>query len=398
MRSGPASRSAALGGTDAMPHDFSVQRRAIRSATNFAPFTPLPDQTLTPSRPSSACTLWHIAKYLCGAAVLVWLTQTAQAQGGNRPQFFLPIACELGKDCFVQNYFDTDPGPGAQDFSCGGATYDGHKGIDIRLISNRETEKPYPVLAAASGKVRGARDGMPDLLLRRQNASALANRECGNGVVIEHDEGWETQYCHLRQGSVVVKQGMRVTAGQMLGFVGFSGMADFAHVHFEVRHQGKPIDPFTGQPANASCTVDPATPVSLWAGDVNALGAALQGAIIEAVFSASPPDLSRAEDGLIVSPVTTESAQIFQAARLINLRRGDRVQISLTGPANFKTVSQAPPLDRNKAVVVVVSSAKRGPPSWPEGAYTGGVQIVRNGAVIQTTTTSLMLQKSNQSR
>jgi hypothetical protein len=144
--------------------------------------------------------------------------------------------------------------------------------------------------------------------------------------------------------------------------------------------------------------VDPATPASLWAGDVNTLGAALQGAIIEAVFSASPPDLARAEDGLIVSPVTTESTQIFQAARLINLRRGDRVQISLTGPANFKTVSQAPPLDRNKAIVVVVSSAKRGPPSWPEGAYTGGVQIVRNGAVIQTTTTSLMLQRNNQSR
>jgi hypothetical protein len=45
----------------------------------------------------------------------------------------MTFACELGKICFVQNYVDVDPGPAALDFTCGSATYDGHKGIDIRL-------------------------------------------------------------------------------------------------------------------------------------------------------------------------------------------------------------------------------------------------------------------------
>ncbi|MCG6904806.1 MAG: M23 family peptidase, partial [Rhodobacter sp.] len=45
----------------------------------------------------------------------------------------LPIDCVIGDSCFVQNYVDRDPGPGAVDFACHGLTYDGHQGTDIAL-------------------------------------------------------------------------------------------------------------------------------------------------------------------------------------------------------------------------------------------------------------------------
>jgi len=45
----------------------------------------------------------------------------------------LPIRCELGVTCFVQNYVDHEDSDKARDYRCGGRTYDGHDGTDIRI-------------------------------------------------------------------------------------------------------------------------------------------------------------------------------------------------------------------------------------------------------------------------
>jgi murein DD-endopeptidase MepM/ murein hydrolase activator NlpD len=92
------------------------------------------------------------------------------------------------------------------------------------------------VVAAAAGTVLATRDGTPDQLIRSQaDRAEIANRECGNGVVIDHGENWQTQYCHIRRGSIGVKQGDRVEPGQKLGEIGYSGDAAFPHVHLTVR-------------------------------------------------------------------------------------------------------------------------------------------------------------------
>jgi len=72
-----------------------------------------------------------------------------------------------------------------------------------------------PVVASAGGVVAAARDGVDDISMR--DAPVPRGRECGNGVRIVHGGGWKTQYCHLRKGSVAVKN------GDMLGLVGLSG-------------------------------------------------------------------------------------------------------------------------------------------------------------------------------
>ena len=155
----------------------------------------------------------------------------------------VPVVCTVGSDCWVQHYADHDPGKGATDFACGVASYDGHDGTDFRALN---TTSKLDVIAAAAGTVKAVRDGVPDNLVKSEaDRNAVKNIECGNGMVIDHGDGWETQYCHLREGSVMVKAGDRVEVGTKLGVVGYSGDAAFPHVHLSVRKDGQKIDPFS---------------------------------------------------------------------------------------------------------------------------------------------------------
>jgi murein DD-endopeptidase MepM/ murein hydrolase activator NlpD len=72
----------------------------------------------------------------------------------------------------------------------------------------------------------------------------------GNLVTLRHDNGFETRYAHL--SSVDVKVGDRVEAGSGLGKVGSTGYSTGPHLHFEVRHDGKAIDPAPLLPLNSS--------------------------------------------------------------------------------------------------------------------------------------------------
>ena len=63
------------------------------------------------------------------------------------PVLSLPIACEIGAACIVQNYVDRDPGPAARDYHCGFLTYDGHKGTDIRVIDRARYKEGVAVVA-----------------------------------------------------------------------------------------------------------------------------------------------------------------------------------------------------------------------------------------------------------
>jgi murein DD-endopeptidase MepM/ murein hydrolase activator NlpD len=63
----------------------------------------------------------------------------------------------------------------------------------------------------------------------------------GNVVIVRHEDGFETRYAHLSE--VHVKKGDRVETGQDVGAVGSTGHSTGPHLHFEIRKEGKALDP-----------------------------------------------------------------------------------------------------------------------------------------------------------
>ena len=65
-------------------------------------------------------------------------------------------------------------------------------------------------------------------------------------VVIEHGDGWETRYAHLSR--IDVRTGERVAQGAVIGLVGSTGASTGPHLHFEVRREGRALDPLAYLP------------------------------------------------------------------------------------------------------------------------------------------------------
>ena len=63
----------------------------------------------------------------------------------------------------------------------------------------------------------------------------------GNMVVVDHGNGLESRYGHANK--TVVREGQRVGAGDTLATVGNTGRSTGPHLHFEVRREGKAVDP-----------------------------------------------------------------------------------------------------------------------------------------------------------
>ena len=62
-------------------------------------------------------------------------------------------------------------------------------------------------------------------------------------MIVRHPNGYETLYAHLSGFGQGLRQGRRVTQGELVGFVGSTGLATGPHLHFEVQVNGTSIDP-----------------------------------------------------------------------------------------------------------------------------------------------------------
>ena len=94
-----------------------------------------------------------------------------------------------------------------------------HGGVDYA------TTLGTPVYALQSGRVTVAR----------------SLRGYGNVIYIQQDNGFQTRYAHLHE--ILVKEGSRVNARQLIGTVGSTGRSSGPHLHFEIRKDDKKLDP-----------------------------------------------------------------------------------------------------------------------------------------------------------
>jgi murein DD-endopeptidase MepM/ murein hydrolase activator NlpD len=120
-------------------------------------------------------------------------------------------------------YISSGFGVRVSPFSRSNETGDGllgyHTGLDITNALDT------PIQATADGEVKEA--GWMD--------------RYGWGIVLRHAEGLETLYAHLDR--LNVKVGQLVSRGAILGSMGRSGNATGVHLHYEVRRNGKPVNP-----------------------------------------------------------------------------------------------------------------------------------------------------------
>ncbi|MCH2486747.1 MAG: M23 family metallopeptidase [Erythrobacter sp.] len=94
-----------------------------------------------------------------------------------------------------------------------------HSGVDFRGRSGT------PIVAVTDGQVIGA---------GRMGG-------CGQAVRLRHGGGMDTRYCHMSR--IAVSRGQSVKRGQVIGYVGSTGLSTGPHLHYEMYRSGRAIDP-----------------------------------------------------------------------------------------------------------------------------------------------------------
>ncbi len=114
--------------------------------------------------------------------------------------------------------------------TCGWMGYSGHTGVDF----SGSGIAGKPILAAKAGTV------VTSTALKYSNGNY---RSYGEYIVINHHDGTMTLYAHGAPGSRLVSAGQSVSQGQQIMSVGTTGNSTGYHLHFEVRVNGRPVNP-----------------------------------------------------------------------------------------------------------------------------------------------------------
>jgi murein DD-endopeptidase MepM/ murein hydrolase activator NlpD len=94
-----------------------------------------------------------------------------------------------------------------------------HKGLDFTAPKNS------PVYATGDGRV----------------INAEYSSSFGNVIYVNHGFNFETRYAHLTK--FIVKAGEKVKRGQVIGYVGSTGLSGGSHLHYEILYRGDQINP-----------------------------------------------------------------------------------------------------------------------------------------------------------
>ena len=145
-------------------------------------------------------------------------------------------------------------------------TWRAHRGVDYAA------DRGTPIMATSDGVVihRGPKGGL------------------GNAVEIRHPNGFVTRYGHMSGFASGVVQGTRVRQGDVIGYVGMTGLATGPHLHYEMLRGGRHIDPLSvdlpsGDPV-------PADDMVRWMDEMMA-----RVALLESIPGAGPVRTARAE-------------------------------------------------------------------------------------------------------
>lgn len=186
-------------------------------------------------RPGDRFSVVYEALYINGAARKTGRLMSAEIITGGRRHTAI--------------WFSTGAGMGAYYAPNGQSLQSGflRSPVEFTRVSSGFSMRKHPILkewrahkgtdfAAPTGtKVRAAADG----------TVAFVGRQSGYGkfIVLEHADGYSTAYGHLHGFAAGLREGQKITQGQLIGYVGSTGWATGPHLHYELRVNGEPRDP-----------------------------------------------------------------------------------------------------------------------------------------------------------
>lgn len=272
-------------------------------------------------------------------------------------------------------HVDLDSGESYRDYMCGIRTYDAHKGTDI--APDRDSERKLVVRAAAAGRVVGTPDGLVDIPIEAPEAPRDAAR-CGNGVRLEHKNGWTTQYCQLLKGSVAVRSGDAVKPGQRLGEIGSSGWSELPHLHFQLERNGVPFDPFVGARAasGSDCDIRKQAGSGFWNdGAANNAISYQPAQIVRMGLTTAVPDRESAKFHEYPERGPRDAGALGAFVVLFGVPEGTLIETEIDGPAGQTVFSGQRTIEEPQVEYFSYAGRKRRGANWPAGLYTARIAV-----------------------
>jgi len=304
-------------------------------------------------------------------------TAAATANTGSAPEtrdvsamaFRFPLDCTYDVDCWTARYMDRGTGRRKQDFQCNAATQDKHKGTDYVIADLASMREGVAVLAAADGTVLRRRDGVEDISARGRDRSTFEGINCGNAVILDHGNGWETQYCHLRRGSIRPSGGEAVKAGDVIGMIGLSGETEYPHLHFMVRKDGLDLDPYDGGVFEQDCNAGDG---SLWA-EVPRYDPMT---LLPVYFTAEQPTNDTVWEGG-QSELPADSPALILTGRAFHASEADKWYFTITAPDGSVFFEDRFMINQDKQFYYRFGGKKAPDGGFMPGVWQGEVRVVR---------------------
>ncbi|WP_308911071.1 M23 family metallopeptidase [Pseudokordiimonas caeni] len=304
----------------------------------------------------------------------------------RKPKLNFPLDCTLGKDCWITRYMDRGLGSTVSDHACRRRSEDGHNGTDIAVSSFARLRAGVGVLAVAEATVERVRDAMPDRKVTVEERDDIAGRECGNGLVLDLGRDWQVQYCHLREGSLRVKPGDKVKAGDFLGEMGVSGLTEYPHLHITVRHMGVIVDPFGGGAMENGCDRRGPKP-QLWRQPITEPSIVL----LPPTFSAKPHTRASLWEPT-AAELGTDAPALILNGRAFHARAGDTWDIRLIDPKGGVVMENRTKIEQDRQLQWRYAGVRRPPNGWMPGLWRGEVMVTRDGYPPSRSSITIVIQ------
>jgi hypothetical protein len=280
-----------------------------------------------------------------------------------------PVACQLGATCWITNHVDLDRRNGVtEDYMCGSKTTDNAKSTHISLRNVNASQDKTPVIATADGTITTARH---------------IGGFCGTRVVIDHDNGWQSSYCHLNPTTLNVIPGQDVQKNQILGTIGQSGQADWPRLSYALLRNGMVFDPFSGRTNLEGCS---ATSKPLWLNGLNPIYEPAQ--VTSIGFNIGVINGGAITQGTAkhATAMRADAPELTLWALMMNVQKGDKIEMVIFEPSGRELHRETITSPHDRAQMPIFTQAKRGQWLWDKGTYKGVITVMRrvHGNVIRT--------------